>query len=162
MFRKFKFEEAHYRDLSAIPMSTRYKLDRVGLQLEPKTWAQFSMEERRVLCHLSVRSQGEVECYEEFLASLLRRNKGKIEKRDPLESRRERAEWENLNRIPEQVYMRVLKLKKILTPQEWIDLDDLERYVLYRLSLEKYNDEVFLQAFEEFLRVPRLKAERIS
>src|SRR5581483_10161915 len=142
MFRKFKFEEAHYQDLSAIPMSTRYKLDRVGLQVDPKTWSQFSMEERRVLCHLSVRSQGEVECYEEFLASLLRRHKAKIEKRDPLESRRERGEWENLNRIPEQVYLRVLKLKKLLTPQEWIDLDDLERYVLYRLSLEKYNDEV--------------------
>ncbi|HVZ79984.1 MAG TPA: nitrate reductase associated protein [bacterium] len=162
MFRKFRFEETIYSDLSDIPMSTRFKLDRVGIQLDAKTWSHFSLEERRVLCHLSVRSQGELGCYRDFLLFLLRKHKEKAEKRDPESTRQERSEWENLSRIPEMVYFRILKLKKLITPQEWIDLDDLERYVLFKLSQDKRNDEVFAQAFEEFLPLTGLKAQRIS
>ena len=162
MFRKFRFEENIYPDLADIPMSTRFKLDRVSIQLSPKSWGHFSIEERRVLCHLSVRSQGELVCYRDFLAFLLRKHKEKLEKRDPESTRQERSEWENLNRVPEMVYFRILKLKKLITPSEWIGLDDLERYVLFKLAQEKRNDEVFAQAFEEFLPLTGLQTQRIS
>jgi len=162
MFRKFRFEDRIYPDLNDIPMSTRFKLDRVGFQLEPKGWSRFSQEERRVLCHLSVRSQGEVDCYRDYLDFLLKKYKEKVAKRDPESTRQERSEWENLSRIPEMVYFRILKLKKLITPQEWIDLDDLERYVLFKLAQEKRNDDVFALAFEEFLPMTHLKTQRIS
>jgi hypothetical protein len=151
MFRKFKFEETLYGKLQEIPMSTRYKLDRIGLKLEPKSWNRFSPEEKHVLCHLSVRSQGELECYKEYLLFLLRRHKAKAEWVDTESAKKEKSQWENLNRIPEAVYLKVLALKGLMTPVEWIRLDDLERYALFRLSQEKYTGSLFAQALEEFL-----------
>ena len=151
MFRKFKFEEDLYVKLSSIPVSTRYKLDRVGLKLNPKTWSRFAQEEKLVLCHLSVRSQGEQECYKEYLLYLLNRLKEKAEWIDPGTLRAEKMEWESLGRIPEGVYLKALALKGLITPVDWIRLDDLERYALYRLSVEKYGESLFARALEEFL-----------
>lgn len=34
MFRKFKFEQSIYDRLQGIPLSTRYKLDRVGIHFD--------------------------------------------------------------------------------------------------------------------------------
>lgn len=157
MFRKFKFEEEIYSKLQGIPMSTHYKLDRVGLKIGVKTWNRFSAEEKQVLCHLSVRSQGEMECYKEYLLYLLNRLKEKPEWLDPETGKKEKAQWENLSRIPESVYLKVLSLKSLMTPVEWIRLDDLERYALFRLSLEKYSDVLFGKALEEFLGLPSAK-----
>lgn len=151
MFRKFKFEESLYGKLQEIPLSTRYKLDRVGLKLDTKSWNRFSPEEKHVLCHLSVRSQGELECYKEYLLYLLRRYKAKAEWIDGDTAKKDKIEWENLNRIPEEIYLRVLSLKGLITPVEWIRLDDLERYALFRLSQEKYSGSMFAQALQEFL-----------
>jgi hypothetical protein len=162
MFRKFKFEESLYSKLPSIPMSTRYKLDRVGLRLGVKSWNRFSIEEKNVLCHLSVRSQGELECYKEYLLYLLQRLKEKTEWLDPEAAKRERSQWENLTRIPETVYLKALSLNSLLSPVEWIRLDDLERYALFRLSAEKYNEPQFVKALEEFLGVILPKAAKIS
>lgn len=151
MFRKFKFEEAIYSKLQEIPLSTRYKLDRVGIRMGLKSWNRLSAEEKRVLCHLSVRSQGEMECYKEYLLYLLNRLKEKPEWLDTETGKKERAQWENLSRIPESVYLKVLSLKSLMTPVEWIRLDDLERYALFRLSQEKFGDILFGKALEEFL-----------
>ncbi|HEV2354476.1 MAG TPA: nitrate reductase associated protein [Puia sp.] len=157
MFRKFKFEEEIYSKLQGIPMSTRFKLDRVGIKLGGKTWNRFSAEEKQVLCHLSVRSQGEMECYREYLLYLLNRLKEKPELLDPETGKKERAQWENLSRIPETVYLKVLSLKGLITPVEWLRLDDLERYALFRLSVEKYSDALFGKALEEFLGLSTAK-----
>src|SRR5580698_1636860 len=162
MFRKFKFEEDLYEKLQTIPMSTRFKLDRIGLKLTPKTWNRFSSEEKQVLCHLSVRSQGEVECYKEYLLYLLHRLKEKVEWFDAEASKREKTQWENLTRIPESVYLKVLTLKGLLTAVEWIRLDDLERYALFRLSTDKYSETQFARALEEFLGISTAKKAQAS
>ena len=162
MFRKFKFEEDLYGNLKDIPMSTRFKLDQVGLKLGVKSWNRFSPEEKKVLCHLSVRSQGELDCYKEYLLSLLRRLKEKPEWTDPAAAQEERNQWENLGHIPECVYLKALSLKGLITQGEWIRLDDLERYTLFRLSLEKYGDALFARALEEFLGVPAPKPAKAA
>ena len=151
MFRKFKFEEDLYGNLKDIPLSTRFKLDRLGLKLSVRSWNRFSFEEKQVLCHLSVRSQGELECYKEYLLFLLRRLKEKPEWADPAAAQKERNLWENLGHIPESVYLKALSLRGLITPVEWIRLDDLERYTLFRLSHEKYGEALFARALEEFL-----------
>jgi hypothetical protein len=162
MFRKFKFEEDLYDKLQAIPLSTRFKLDRIGIKVTPKNWNRFSNEEKHVLCHLSVRSQGEVECYKEYLLYLLHRLKEKAEWPDPEALKRERSQWENLTRIPESVYLKVLTLKGLITPVEWIRLDDLERYALYRLSTDRYSETQFARALEEFLGISAVKTAEAS
>lgn len=153
MFRKFKFEESIYPDLPRIPLSTQYKLDRVGVQLTLKSWNRLSQEERNVLCHLSVRSQGELECYKEYLLYLSRRLKEKVEWTDPNAGSREKVQWETLARVPEGVYLRALRLKVLMNPADWIQMDDLERYALFKLSLEKEPLELFAKALQEFMNI---------
>lgn len=162
MFRKFKFEEPLYETLKDIPLSTRHKLERVGLRLTAKTWNRFSIEEKKVLCHLSVRSQGELDCYKEYLLFLLKRIKEKPEWTNSETAQAERNQWENLGQIPESVYMKALSARGLITPVEWIRLDDLERYALFRLSQEKYNEEIFAKALGEFLGYPAPKPARAA
>ncbi len=162
MFRKFKFEEGIYEKLPSIPLSTQYKLDRIGAALPLKHWNRFSAEEKNVLCHLSVRSQGEMECYNEYLNYLLRRLKEKLEKQDPQSAQLEKSQWENLARVPEGVYLRALRLKAMVSPADWIQLDDLERYALVKLSMEKYSLEQFAKALEEFFGPSILKPAKIA
>lgn len=151
MFRKFKFEESVYEKLQSIPLSTQYKLDKVGAALSLKSWKRFSGEERAVLCHLPVRSQGELECYRGYLGFLLRRSNEKLEEADPEASHQNQAQWENLSRVPEPVYLKALQMRVLVTPGDWIQMDDLERYALFRLSTEKYSQEPFARALHEFL-----------
>jgi hypothetical protein len=153
VFRKFKFEEEIYGKLQSVPLSTQFKLDRVGAKLSTKNWNRFSDEERHVLCHLSVRSQGELECYREYLTYLLRKLKEKADWQDPQVGLLEKAQWENLARIPEGVYLRALRLKVIISPGDWIQLDDLERYALVRLSVENQPMEMFAKALQEFMGI---------
>ena len=162
MFRKFKFEEVIYEKLPSIPLSTQYKLDRIGTSLPLKHWNRFSSEEKNVLCHLSVRSQGEMECYREYLGYLFRRLKEKVEKQDSQTSQLEKSQWENLSRVPEGVYLRTLRLKALVSPVDWIQLDDLERYALVKLSTEKYSLEQFAKALEEFFGPAILKPNKIA
>jgi len=150
MFRKFKFEEPLYEALAAIPLSTQFKLDRVGMRLSLKNWGRFAPEERQVLCHLPVRSQGELECYKKYLSFLLKRWKEHCEPLDPQAAANERSQWENLNGVPESVYLKALRFRVLLTPENWIELDDLERYALFRLSTEKHPDPEFQEALNEF------------
>lgn len=151
MFRKFKFEESVYEKLQSIPLSTQFKLDKVGTALSLRSWKKFSSEERAVLCHLPVRSQGELECYREYLQFLLRRLNEKMEEAGPEPSSQDKAPWENLSRVPEPVYLKALQMRVLVTPGDWIQMDDLERYALFRLSTEKYSQEPFARALQEFL-----------
>lgn len=153
MFRKFKFEESLYQSWQEIPLSTQFKLDRVGVRLSLKSWGRFSLEEKNVLCHLSVRSQGELECYKEYLAYLSKKSKDKMEWVDPQAMAKERVQWESLARVPEGVYLRALRLKILMTAADWIRMDDLERYALFKLSLEKEPLELFAKAIQEFLDI---------
>ncbi|HUO56953.1 MAG TPA: nitrate reductase associated protein [bacterium] len=164
MFRKFKFEEDLYASLSSIPLSTQFKLDRAGYRLPVKTWNQLSLEERNVLCHLSVRSQGELDCYRNFVEHVFRKLKEKPEKPEPTTLLHERALWENLAQVPEGIYLRALKLKVMLSPEDWLQLDDMERYALFRLAIETASEKVFHAALEEFLghKTPKVRAAGAS
>ena len=164
MFRKFKFEEELYPHLSSIPLSTQFKLDRAGLRLSSRVWKQLSLEERNVLCHLSVRSQGELDCYRGFVEFLLGKLEEKAEKTDPSAFFQDRALWENLARVPEGVYLQALRLKVIITPENWIQLDDMERYTLVRLSTDSQSEGRFQAALEEFLGcvIPQAKTAGAS
>lgn len=162
MFRKFKFEEEFYEKLSDIPLSTRFKLDRIGIQLSAQSWNRFSHEEKLVLCHLSVRSQGELECYKEYLLYLLQHTHEKAIELDPEISRKEKAQWENLSRVPESVYMKALAFKALITVEDWIRLDDLERYVLFKLAEDQYNEAHLAKALEEFMIIPSKKPAKTA
>lgn len=155
MFRKFRFEEANHPKTGYVPLATRYKLDMVGLQISRKSWTRFLEEEREVLCHLPVRSQGEKECYKRFLAHLLAKKGERVEYSDPAEIQRDKEQWENPILIPASVCRKMKEAGFLLNEEEWLRMDDLERYVLFRLSKENDQLNTFDEALKELRAHPR-------
>lgn len=150
MFRKFKFEEPRYTVLDEVPYSTRFKLDTVGVVMDAATWRRLPLEERNVLCHLSVRSQGERDAYRGFLVMALHRAGVEPSFPEPLRVENERLAWENPARIPSLVVEASFRSGLPLRPEDWLRFDDMERYVLYRVAQE--NPEALAQVVAEFIR----------
>ncbi|HEY5039211.1 MAG TPA: nitrate reductase associated protein [bacterium] len=155
VFRKFNFEEEIRPKVGYVPLATRYKLDIVGLRLPKKSWSVLAEEEREVLCHLSVRSQGEKECYRRYLAHLLAKRGERPEFLDPSEIQQERNQWENPILIPVSVRRKMQEAGLSMVEEEWLKMDDLERYVLFRLSKENGSADPFQRALQELREHPR-------
>jgi hypothetical protein len=155
MFRKFKFEESLCADMREIPFSTRFKMDEVGLRIETSTWRKLPLEERNVLCHLSVRSQGERDAYREFLILSVKRSGAKeaFPENSRLES--DRSMWENPGRMPSLVAEASFGAGIPVRPEDWLNFDDMERYTLFQISKER--PEWMSEALKEFLRGNRFK-----
>jgi hypothetical protein len=137
MFRKFKFEEALYEALQDIPYSVRQKIDLAGLRLTTEAWRRLPPEERGVLCHISVRSQGEREVYRAFLILALSRLGLTPEVLEAERLREERARWEDPLHVPEEVAESSSRAGLPVAEDDWLMFDDTERYVLFRVSQEK-------------------------
>ena len=150
MFRKFKFEESLYASLQEIPYSTRYKMDVVGLRLDLAAWKKLPLEERNVLCHLSVRSQGERDAYREFLVMTLKRSGSEPSFSETMRLENERAQWENPGRMPTAVVEASFRAGLPLRTDDWLRFDDMERYVLFRVALEK--STLMTQVLAEFIK----------
>lgn len=158
MFRQFKFEEPLYRRLEQMPLSTRFKMERLGLQLPLPAWSQLAPEERWVLCHMPIRSRGERECYVAYLAYLLRRQKVPAPAGAAAPS--ERKAWEDLSRLPPEVAQKGRELNLPLYWPDWIKLDDMERYIVYKLCVEKAPDSQIHQAVQELLGFSNLPSAK--
>lgn len=156
MFRQFKFEEPLYEKLDQIPISTRFKLETLGLVFPAEAWIQLAPAERWVFCHLPIRSKGERECYVQYLGFVLHRLGYTATKRDGIESVAEKKSWEDIGRIPPEVAQRMRDLNLPLFWPEWIKLDDMERYAVFRLCREKAEDHLVQQAIQEFLGLSNL------
>lgn len=150
MFRQFKFEEPLYQKLDRIPLSTQYKLEVLGIALPVESWSRLAPEVRQVLCHLSIRSRGERECYGQFLAYVLQGQKGPSPLKAIPEPATKRA-WEELSRLPVEVAQKMKELNLPLFWPEWVKLDDMERYALHRLCREDNKGTQVRQAVQEFL-----------
>lgn len=149
MFRQFKFEEPLYQKLERIPLSTRYKLEMLGIPLPAENWRRLAPEIRHVLCHLSIRSRGERECYAQFLAYVLQGQKLSGPFKTVPEPATKRA-WEELSRLPAEVAQKMKELNLPLFWPEWVKLDDMERYVVDKLCRDGSAPEIE-QAVREFL-----------
>jgi hypothetical protein len=153
MFRQFKFEEELYATLDHIPMSTQFKLDSLGLALPPEAWTQLELPERWVFCHLSIRSRGERECYGQYLSYALKRLK--LLTKPPASSADEKKPWEDIGRLPSEVAQKMRDLDLPLFWPEWIKLDDMERYTLFKLCRDNAEKGQLRRAVEEFLGLSR-------
>lgn len=157
MFRQFKFEEALYQKLEEIPISTRFKLETLGLDLPLEIWNQLVPAERWVFCHLPIRSKGEKECYTGYLAYVLKRQGVQspvVREAPPVEKK----VWEDLSRLPAEVAQKMRDLNLPLFWPEWIKLDDMERFTLYKFCRENTGDAHIQQVVQEFLGLSSLPA----
>ena len=151
MFRQFKFEETLYEKLDRIPISTRFKLETLGLAFPAEVWNRLAPAERWVFCHLPIRSKGERECYVQYLQYVLRRQGSPTTKMEAFDPASDKKSWEDLARIPQEVAQKMRDLNLPLFWPEWIKLDDMERYAVYKLCQENAEDPLVQQAVQEFL-----------
>ncbi|HVZ81434.1 MAG TPA: nitrate reductase associated protein [bacterium] len=149
MFRQFKFEEALYGPLDRIPVSTQFKLDSLGVSLPLEAWKALALPERWVFCHLSIRSRGERECYLQYLTYVLQRDR--IALPAPAGTAGPKKPWEDISRLPAEVAQKMRDMDLPLFWPEWIKLDDMERYTLFKLCKENADKESIRQAVQEFL-----------
>ncbi len=157
MFRQFKFEEPLYPKLDQVPISTRFKLETMGLHLPPGLWNRLDLAERWVFCHLPIRSKGEKECYGAYLTYVLRRE-GFPSPSETNGVPSEKKGWEDLSRLPSEVAQKMRDLNLPLFWPEWIKLDDMERFSLYKFCRENADDALVQQAVQEFLGLSSLPA----
>src|SRR5579872_3724014 len=151
MFRQFKFEEPLYQKLDQIPVSTQFKLEGIGSNFPFGAWNQLPLEERWVLCHLGIRTKGERECYSQYLAYVLRRQGIASVSPGTAGPAPEKKAWEDLSRLPSEVAQKMRDLNLPLFWPEWIKLDDIERYTLFKLCRDNSADAQIQQVVQEFL-----------
>ena len=150
MFRKFKFEQDFYDQLRCIPFSTRYKLDLAGVKLSLKSWNQFSEEERSKFCEMDAEGPEAVN-YREALVSLLQKLGEPAKFLEAGQLEQERAQWGNRNQIPTDVAAKILQLGLTIRAEDWKKLDDLQHFVLFKLSQGKHDHVNLGPALKEFL-----------
>lgn len=151
MFQKFKFEEDFYDQLRCIPFSTRYKLDLAGVKLSLKSWNLFSEEERDRLCQMGVEGP-EAAHYRELLVSLLQKLGEPAKFLEPAQLESEKAQWGNPSQIPADVVSKISQLGLTIRLEDWKKLDNLQRFVLFKLSQGKHDHVNLGPALKEFLR----------
>ncbi len=141
MFYRFEFEAAFYPALERVPFHVRMKLDLAGVRVSLNTWRAFSMEERRVLCHLPADTDEEKEVFAAFLSALAPARAGvEAERCPPLDA----DEWA----VPETVAVRSEAEGVRVTPAEWSRWAGHERYALHKTALSK-DPTLFQQALKE-------------
>jgi hypothetical protein len=155
MFRQFKFEESLYQKLEKIPVSTLFKLETLGLTMPLEVWERLAMEERWVLCHMAIRSRGEKECYRDYLFYLLKRQNAALPAKPALSPSGNKP-WEEISRLPSAVAQKAKDLNLQLFWPEWIKLDDMERYIVFKLCKENSDDVQIRKVVEELIRQPSL------
>ncbi len=147
MFYRFEFEAAFYPALERVPFHVRMKLDLAGVRVSLNTWRAFSMEERRVLCHLPVDTDEEKEVFAAFLSALAPARAGAEAERCPA---LDPDEWAAAA-VPETVGARSEAEGVRVTPAEWSRWAGHERYALHRTALSK-DLHLFQQALQEMRR----------
>lgn len=148
---KLKFEEEVYSEIEPIPLAAQYRLDNVGVKFGPETWNNLSNEAKLLFCHLSLKTAKEKEYYRNYVLYLLKRKRRRVSLLNADEVNREKAQWENLMRIPERVYQMVVNLDYTLSPRDWLRMSDFKRYVLVKLSQGIHSANYLDNALAELL-----------
>lgn len=151
MFRKFKFEQDFYDKLRCIPFSTRYKLDLAGVKLSLKSWNFFSEEERAELCGMEAEGP-EAAHYRETLVALIQKSGEPAKFLEPAQLEQEKAQWNNLDQIPADIAAKISQLGLTIRLEDWRKLDNLQRFVLFKLSQGKHDHVNLGPALREFLK----------
>lgn len=144
MFYRFKFEAEFYPHMERIPFHVRMKLDTTGVKLSLDTWHAFSLEERRVLCHLPIDTDEERGVFTAYLAWLSRtRANAEIERVAVVE----RSTWGH-SEVPEAVARRGDANGSPVTSTQWRQWAEHERYALYKTAMSR-DSSLFNEALEE-------------
>jgi hypothetical protein len=143
----FKFEADFVDTLRCIPMQVRFKLDTCGIKLKLSHWNHFSSTERQVLVEQPCTTKTEIQAYREVLQQLVKKYSGTPADELPVEAY---PAWMDVAIIPHSIKEKAEEIGVTLTPQQWIDLNPLQRFALIKLSRSSHENKNFLPAMQEF------------
>ena len=146
MFHRFQYEAEFYPELSRLPLHVRMKLDLTGIKLSLKQWLAFSFEERKVVCHLPVESEEELDAFVTYMNSLCRRYHDSAAQTFPPVTP---ALWDTPGHIPEPVVKNSRNSGQAITLEEWTHWQFHQRYALYKTAVSKNEPEKFLAVLAE-------------
>lgn len=144
----YPFEGPATTDLSLIPLSIRYKLDRAEIKLHLAQWQRISLDDRQRLLKTSCDSATEVEAYRAVLVEIIERYFSAPPTSQPLS---DDAPWADRSRWP-QVVMAQCEHQSITLPPltEWQALSDTDRHALFVLGRSKHAHDEFIAAMRLF------------
>ena len=146
MFHRFQYEAEFYPELDRLPLHVRMKFDLTGIKLSLKQWLAFSFEERKVVCHLPVQSEDELEAFVAYMNFLCRRYNGRAAQTFPPVTP---ALWDTPGHIPEPVVKNSRDNGQAITLEEWTHWQFHQRYALYKTAVSKNEPEKFLAVLAE-------------
>ncbi len=147
MAQFFQFESDFVDALRCIPMQVRFKLDTCGVKLKLAHWNQFSLADRQLLVEQGCTSATEIAAYRQMLQDLVVRYSGSPASALPVEPT---PPWEDSTVIPETVQAKAMEVGQPLTPEQWAQLQPLQRFALIKLSRSSHENANFLPALKEF------------
>lgn len=145
MFNQYPYEAEFYPTLSRVPLDVRRKLDITGIKLSLQDWLAFSLEERRVLCHLPCDTAEEQQVFAEFLDFLSQRHRGLAVERLAALS----ASLYDASGVPEPVTQKSTALHASVTADEWHQWPAHHRYALYKTAISRAQPEAFEQVLKQ-------------
>jgi hypothetical protein len=150
----FDFEVSSSENLTYLPMSVRFNLDRFGLRISLAQWQMFPLEDRALLARFPV-EDGDAAVETNFDHALfeMMRTHANVEP-DWFEPDADPA-WRHTEAVPEGV-LHQSDLASLLapTPERWGQLDPFKRYVLTKLSRKPESNHDFVPAMREFGLAP--------
>ena len=148
MSQYFKFEEDFVEtNIRCIPMVARFKLDACGIKLKLKEWSSMNEEERTNISEYDCATEDEIQSYRQYVKTVIL-FRTSHEAQD-MEIDQEPA-WADKNCVPEIVQQKLSSLDFLLEPVKWKQLNDLQRFVLVKLSRPGHENRNFPIAMKEF------------
>ena len=146
----YPFEGPATIDLSLIPLSIRYKLDRAEIKLHLTQWQKISLDDRQRLLDTPCGTATEVIAYRALLLELIERYFSAPPTSHPLTSD---EPWANSSRWPQVVIEQSEKQSTVLPPVgRWQALSEIDRHALFVLGRSKHAHEEFIAAVALFFK----------
>jgi hypothetical protein len=145
----FTFEVASSENLTFIPMSVRFNLDRFGLRISLAQWQMLPNEDRALLARFPVEDDTAIEPNFDHALFEMMRTHADVEPDwfTPEES----PAWRDTAAVPEGVVHQA-NVAQLAAPsaEQWAQLHPFKRYVLAKLSRKPEANHDFIPAMKEF------------
>jgi hypothetical protein len=144
----FDFEEDFIEEnMRCIPMTIRYKMDKVGIKLKLSEWNKFTTPERLELAVKKCSTNKEQATYSSYLSVLIRKYTGNA---PTLITANTFAFCENTEKVPDLLKEKTSEFGWKLSITQWMHLTILQRYALIKLCRPGHENKNFPIAFKEF------------
>ena len=146
----YPFEGPATIDLSLIPLSIRYKLDRAEIKLHLTQWQKISIDDRQRLLDTPCSNAIEVATYRALLLEIIERYFSEPPTSHPLS---DDQPWADRSRWP-QVVIEQSENQSIALPPvgNWQALSEMDRHALFVLGRSKHAHQEFIAAMNLFFK----------